>query len=917
LTGWTTGLAAGRGRAVLVAGEPGIGKTALLRTAAESAAAAGCKVCWGAAEELGQGFPLRPLLDAFDVRKSSAAPRQHVLRALRGEHAGEAAAAEALLDLVDRVCADAPALLVIDDLHWADAATVTVCHRLASSTAQRPLLFIGATRPLPRREDLKALRAVVGAENVLSLGPLPPDAVDEMVAGLAGGRPGPGLLRLAADAAGNPLYVTEFVGALDRAARLVPAGGTVEASGGSTPATLTEAINHRLRFLAQPVREMLQAAALLGGEFAVDDLVVVTGQPLPDLVSPLADASAAGVLVETGDHLAFRHPLIRAGLYDDLPASVRAAWHRDAARALHSAGAAPDRVARQLLAATIGAIDDDPPSADSWAVDWLVGAAPELVAESTQSAVALLRPVVNHMPATDTRRHLLIHHLARALAHLTDYAEVESLVNGTLPHVTDTAVLVDLYETLVSARVATRSGYHQTLADLNRLIAENDSLAPVHRRRLRVLAARVEIEGRDRDTIEPTVRQTLAEARRLATAGRLLGCRTSCPGCSGCAATCTSLPCSSTWGWRRARGCPGLLDLRLLLLLNKGITAGDLDRFDEALATLRDGRRLAERTGQLRRAIQFQQMICQFHFEAGRWDEALLEAELPEGVDEPLNRFLAYNAAAVIALHRADQAARRYLALVNELTPRVDEHGQWLLTQALAHEVAGDAPAALAVLSAGLVTHAGLIDIELWLADAARLARQLSDRRAAAAATAHAEAFAETGGQVPRRSATAAHCRGLLDADPALLLTAADGYAAAGRPLPRAQALEAAAALLAERGDTAAARAPFTAALEVYAGLGAEWDLTRMRARFRPYGLHQRTSRPKRPATGWDALTAAEPRVAELVAQGLSNPEIAERLVITRRTVEHHVGKALAKLQVRSRVELARAAAARSQPAAR
>jgi len=86
-----------------------------------------------------------------------------------------------------------------------------------------------------------------------------------------------------------------------------------------------------------------------------------------------------------------------------------------------------------------------------------------------------------------------------------------------------------------------------------------------------------------------------------------------------------------------------------------------------------------------------------------------------------------------------------------------------------------------------------------------------------------------------------------------------------------------------------------------------------MRARFRPYGLRQPTRRRQRPETGWDALTASEAKVVELVAAGLSNPEIAERLVIGRRTVETHVAKALVKLQARSRVDLARAAAQRTR----
>jgi DNA-binding CsgD family transcriptional regulator len=216
------------------------------------------------------------------------------------------------------------------------------------------------------------------------------------------------------------------------------------------------------------------------------------------------------------------------------------------------------------------------------------------------------------------------------------------------------------------------------------------------------------------------------------------------------------------------------------------------------------------------------------------------------------------------------------------------------------------------------VVDARTVDIqeaEVWLADAVRLAVAVDERAAAVELAAYAETLPSQD-DIPHRKGAALHCRGLLDADPGLLFDAADCYTAASRPFPRAQALEAAAALLAERGEVASAKVPCISAMDGYVALGAAWDLTRARARFRRYGLRQPTRRRKRPATGWEALTPAEARVAELVAQGLSNPEIAKELVVARPTVGYHVTKVLAKLQVRSRIDVARAAAVRSQQAA-
>ena len=215
-----------------------------------------------------------------------------------------------------------------------------------------PLLLVGMMRPVPQRDDLLALRRVVGDAARLQLTALTGAAVADLVAALAGGKPDGDLLRLADGAAGNPLYVTELVAALARGSGLtVTEAGAAELASGSAPGSLSAAIADRLGFVAGPTREVLRAAALLGVEFAVPDLAIVLGRSVADLIPAVDEACAAGVLAESGNGLGFRHPLIRAALYDEMPAPVRAAWHRDAGRALAEAGAPPDRVARQMLRA--------------------------------------------------------------------------------------------------------------------------------------------------------------------------------------------------------------------------------------------------------------------------------------------------------------------------------------------------------------------------------------------------------------------------------------------------------------------------------------------------------------------------------------------------------------------------------------
>ena len=261
-----------------------------------------------------------------------------------------------------------------------------------------PLLLIGMMRPVPLRDDLLALRRVVDDDARLQLTGLTGAAVSDLVAALAGGKPDGNLLRLADGAAGNPLYVTELVAALVRGSSLtITDGGAAELASGSAPGSLSAAIADRVGFVAGPTREVLRAAALLGMEFAVPDLAIVLGRSVADLVSAVSEACAAGVLAESGNGLGFRHPLIRAALYDEMPAPVRAAWHRDVGRALAAAGAPPDRVARQMLRAVSGDAGTAEPM-DEWMLNWLARTADPLVGQAPGVAAELLTQSRRQLP---------------------------------------------------------------------------------------------------------------------------------------------------------------------------------------------------------------------------------------------------------------------------------------------------------------------------------------------------------------------------------------------------------------------------------------------------------------------------------------------------------------------------------------
>jgi DNA-binding CsgD family transcriptional regulator len=191
-------------------------------------------------------------------------------------------------------------------------------------------------------------------------------------------------------------------------------------------------------------------------------------------------------------------------------------------------------------------------------------------------------------------------------------------------------------------------------------------------------------------------------------------------------------------------------------------------------------------------------------------------------------------------------------------------------------------------------------------ADLARLAVLAGRPEHAARVAADLGALAD---KLPTATLRGLHqlCRGTAEADAALLRTAATTLA--HRPLYAAHAHENAAVVLAGDGHHAEARTALVAALELYDRLGAAWDAARAKARLR--GLGVRSRRPggtRLPRAGWGALTDTERRVADLVAEGHSNPDIAARMFISRRTVQSHVSSILTKLNCTSRVEVAVAA---------
>ncbi|HET9894785.1 MAG TPA: helix-turn-helix transcriptional regulator [Streptosporangiaceae bacterium] len=186
------------------------------------------------------------------------------------------------------------------------------------------------------------------------------------------------------------------------------------------------------------------------------------------------------------------------------------------------------------------------------------------------------------------------------------------------------------------------------------------------------------------------------------------------------------------------------------------------------------------------------------------------------------------------------------------------------------------------------------------------------DRSRAACLAQATQTLAESKPDECDLTAAAAHARGLIEVDAAMLESAACTYSS---PLARANATEDAGQALSERGELGAAIASLRKAYEQYEHQRCAEGMARVRARLRAAGVRLRHWRMAgRPAFGWASLTDTELQIARLVAQGLSNREVAAEVYLSRHTVAFHLRHIFGKLNIGSRVQLARLAAERRAP---
>jgi ATP/maltotriose-dependent transcriptional regulator MalT len=268
-----------------------------------------------------------------------------------------------------------------------------------------------------------------------------------------------------------------------------------------------------------------------------------------------------------------------------------------------------------------------------------------------------------------------------------------------------------------------------------------------------------------------------------------------------------------------------------------------------------------------------------------------------------------------LAIHTGDARQARRLGdiahvMLEQGTPAVRRHAGWLL--ALFAMAEGDAEAARGWLRAPTDSdgRAILPRFPLDVADdvsLVRIALAAEDEELAQLALSTSRRRVELNPGIDSIEASAAHVRGLLERNEADLRVAVELFGRSPRRLEQAAALEDLGAALAAT-DRESAVDVLGRTLTLWTELGATWDARRVRSRLRELGVRRRLVSAEPEASGFAAMTTAELAVARLVADGLTNREVAEHLFVSPHTVNSHLRHVFAKLGINSRVELARLA---------
>src|SRR6516164_1388666 len=816
--------------------------------------------------------------------------------------------------LLEKAALRQPILICLDDLQWADSGTRAAIRTLPTRLAGLPVGWALAFRPVDEGSDLgrAAARLLRNGAGKTVLGRLDRAAVAEVAADILGVVPDDSVLTLAEGARGNPFYLMELLAGLREEHLVSPAAGRATLVEARLPLRVREGMRQRLARLSPAARNAAAVAASMGRRFTVDQLAAVLDVPASALLDPVQELIGCELLAEGGQMLSFTHDLNREAVRASQPPSAVHALDRQAATALLANGALPLEVATQLASSAA--------PGDEVAITTLMQASDDLSSTDPGQAADLARRALDLATEGHPLRGPLVARVAILLHAAARTEEAQAFADGALRQ-----VLPAVQEAEVRLSIASLFGISpEVRAESCRRALDLPGVPPDLRARLlALLFYNLVVAGRPGQA-----QQLLEEVKRAVEETGDSSARFALElGDSALQVISGSFEAALARADDALRSAAAGEDPRQwqARAFRCWILAV-LDRFDDALAAATEGIRSAQQARQ-GRALQL--------FEAGRARQFLQLGNLADAAAALEGRFSADEAHLVlsvldadavvvlgrIALHTADQRQTELTAAIARVmlasgVPGIERHAAWLL--ALQAQAVGDPAQARRWLTA-LGEQERLSLFPLFPLDPAdgpqlvRIALACGDEELAEAVAAGTERRAEINRQVPVFPASAVHARGLLTGDPGLLAQAIDILEAGQRRLALASALEDLAVAQIRVGRRDRAIAALDRALAICAACGASWDLARVRRRLRRLGIQRRLPAERRPTQGWAALTESELAVVRLVADGLTNREVAERLYISSNTVSSHLRRAFEKLGINSRVALTRLAAARAE----
>ncbi|GAB2805199.1 helix-turn-helix transcriptional regulator [Streptomyces daliensis] len=835
-------------------------------------------------------------------------------------------------------------LVVLDDLHLAHPPALTALCDLILALSGRPVLWLLAYTPgrdgasyEPVRAALGKLRGRLPVEPVPELGPLAGDALAQLVADRTGAVPEPALLALAESLDGTPRAVIELLRGLmedgdirvvDGTSRLepgpsgsVPAGTGAGAGAGAgagvalpalVPKRFAALLQEELRSLSEPTMKALRLAAVLGSPFAPEDLSAMLGEAPVGLLAAVDEAVCRGLLV-CGEHdISFRSEPIWRVLLDSVPPPMCALLRRQAAQMLRARPDGVERAALQLIHIAQPGNDEE--------LGVIAEGAQRLLASDPATAAALATRSMELLAPGQAERVRLAKTAVEAFTWAGDLDRAIALAEETVDEAQRFTVpfSASLAEDITALQAA-RSAALLLLGDAHRAHrAAHDALAAQeggfpHREHHEALITHLAASCLTGDSTAADRVQRILGAPDRHTQSVRVGAMT-----------------FHAFGqWREGQVGDAVGTLRKAVALDRAGEDGQLldprwflafaltrtDEYEEAAEAVQcTVRSAAAETGTLAAAVPAV-LRAPLHLAQGRLDEAEETARTGVGAHGPYVPMLAPQAwlvLALVALRKGALAqAEDHIKTLEKDFPQHASSPWWaarlLLNAQLAEAQEGSEAAAKVLAEIG--AHGGALR-ELVLEDPAAAAWCVRCARAAGmpdivrTVVDTTEYLRTRNRRVPAVLAAAMHARALAEGDADALAQAALLHR---NPWARAAAAEDHAGLLLGRDDHEGAIGALDRAMGAYGALGGERDAARVRAQLRGLGVRRRHwSHAKRPVSGWESLTKTERKVAELVADGLTNRQAARHLFISPHTVGFHLRQIYRKLGIRSRTALVR-----------